>query len=429
MIEGSRFILSLAAAVGLAVGAAPAGAASLAELYAAGDLEAAEALAAAQLAGQPATQPDASPEAALLQGRLALLGNHLEAADRWLTQARAAAATAVDAVEPLAELRYRQLRFADAAALLREAGETARADQLASLAGKGPYALDAGSPATLELPFVQTDPLPLVEARINGSDPVFLLVDTGASELTLDPEFAAAIGARTFGKATGTFGGGTQAEYELGSVDSLALGEWTLRDVPVRLLPTRRFAAVTGGRQVDGVLGTNVFYRFRSTLDYPAGALRLERVQAGEKAAVAACAVEIPFWMAGDHFLLARGAAGDLEPGLLLVDTGLAGPAFAAPRSTLDALAVEVDEENASEGMSGGGKIRVAPFGLSRLSLGPVVSENLVGIAGAFPEKLEHALGVHVTGLVSHAFFRSYALTFDFQSMRLVLTPGEGCGG
>ena len=47
--------------------------------------------------------------------------------------------------------------------------------------------------------FVQTDPLPIVRTRIDGSEDVLLLIDTGAAELILDPEFAATVGAVRFG--------------------------------------------------------------------------------------------------------------------------------------------------------------------------------------------------------------------------------------
>ena len=45
--------------------------------------------------------------------------------------------------------------------------------------------------------------------------------------------------------------------------------------------------------------------------------------------------------------------------------------------------------------------------------------EGLPGVAGAFPPSLEHSEGFRIAGLISHAFFRPYAVTFDFDRMRL----------
>ncbi len=367
---------------------------------------------------------------ALASGRLALYGNRLDLAERYLTSALESATSdgdpsRADAARALAEVHSRRGEFGAAASLLEEV-HPAAASQLRSFGGRTPYALSEASPRSSRIPFVQTDPLPLLEARIDGGDPVYLLLDTGAGQLILDSEFAAERGLATFGSGSGTVAGGQQAEYELGAIRSLGLGEWTLEDLPVKILPTRRLAPVAGGRTVDGILGTHVLSRFRATIDYPGGVLLLQRLGEGESPNIPDCAFEMPFWMAGDHFLLARGTVGDLEPGLFLVDTGLAGPAFAAPRSTLEALGVELEETPAMEGLGGAGKVSVKPFDLDRLSLGAVERQGLVGLAGAFPESLPQSLGLPVVGLISHAFFRPYALSFDFGSMRLRMTP-EGC--
>lgn len=44
--------------------------------------------------------------------------------------------------------------------------------------------------------------------------------------------------------------------------------------------------------------------------------------------------------------------------------------------------------------------------------------------AGAFP--LENVLGFSIGGIISHGFFRHYALTFDFVGMRLFLKRKKG---
>ena len=129
-----------------------------------------------------------------------------------------------------------------------------------------------------EVAFVQTDPLPIVEMRVNGSEPAFFVVDTGGGELILDPGFADKVGARRFGKRTATFAGDATAEVELAHVERVALGTVTVYNVPVRLLPTGRFSAVAWGRPIAGVLGTTLLRQFRFTLDYAGGRLRLGRL-------------------------------------------------------------------------------------------------------------------------------------------------------
>jgi hypothetical protein len=54
------------------------------------------------------------------------------------------------------------------------------------------------------------------------------------------------------------------------------------------------------------------------------------------------------------------------------------------------------------------------------LTLGEARESN---IPGSFlgPFQLENAFGFHIGGLISHAFFRPYSLTFDFTGMRIFL--------
>jgi hypothetical protein len=402
-----------------AVAVAPAattavGAAEIDRLLLAGDVEGAERL-ALPFGLDAASATD--PALALAVGRVRLLRNELDAAERWLQRALALDATGTAAPRLLAEAYRRRDRFAEAIPLLRAAGQTAEADMLASFAGQSPYELAADSPAETSVDFVQTDPLPLMRLRVNGKDGTFLL-DTGGSDLLLDPEFAAAAGARTFGSREGTFGGGKKAETGIGRVDSLTLGAVTIRNLPVRTLPTRRFGAVCGGCTVDGVLGTVVLYHFLSTIDYPAGKLSLRR--RGAAADAAGAAHRIRFWMAGDHYLLALGGLGDAPALPLLVDTGLAGMAFTAPPA-LFAAAGLAPAGPSGTGTGGGGAMTVTPVDVPLLALGDARREQLTGVIGPFPPQLETSQGVRIAGLISHEFFRRWALTFDFDRMELRL--------
>lgn len=197
------------------------------------------------------------------RGMVALFENRLADARRWLTAALGISPAGRELRSQLAESHYRADEFGPVARLYRQLGREARAAQLESFAGRKPYRTD-GSGA--EVPFVQTDPLPVIEARVNGSGPVFFLIDTGASELILDSEFADSVGAGRFGADSATFAGDRRAQVEYGRADSVILGNLAVHDVPVRILSTRRFAAAAGGRRVDGIVGTVFLYHFLATL-------------------------------------------------------------------------------------------------------------------------------------------------------------------
>ncbi|HXV86348.1 MAG TPA: aspartyl protease family protein, partial [Gemmatimonadales bacterium] len=254
----------------------------------------------------------------------------------------------------------------------------------------------------------------------NGSEPGYFLIDTGGSEVILDDEFAKSVGAPDFGAETGTFAGGQRAPVHQSSIESLQLGELEVRNVPAHILSTRRFSAVAQGKRVDGILGTILFYHFRTTLDYRTGELILER-RTGQAASPPAGAVVMPFWMAGDHLMLAWGRMNGAGPFLWFVDTGLAGPGFTGPRATITEAGIELPSQPTAQGQGGGGRVSVTPFAVAELSLGDAAEKNIVGVFGPFPESLEMSHGFRIAGIISHQFFRRYAVTFDFDAMQLIL--------
>jgi predicted aspartyl protease len=362
-----------------------------------------------------------------LRGRIALLGNRLDDAEKWLTRALELAPEDNATRMLLAEAYCRRDDFARAAPLYRAAGREARAKQLESLGGGLPYQFE-GKPEVTHLDFVRTDPLPVVRPRVNGSAEANFIIDTGGGELILDTEFAKTLGVTNFGEESGEFGGGKRAPVGHGRVDALTLGEFVVRNVPVSLLPTRRLGAAAGGKQVDGILGTVLLYHFLPTLDYPGRRLTLQRRQRAVSAghAVKAPAAEghtVPFWMSGDHYMVAQGTVNGSKPMLFFVDTGLAGAAFTCPESTANEAGIKPIKALEREGVGGGGKVRATPFVVDELTLGPVKSSHkLAGVYGVFPASLEHGQGYRIGGLISHQFFKPYAVTFDFDAMRLYLT-------
>jgi hypothetical protein len=131
-------------------------------------------------------------------------------------------------------------------------------------------------------------------------------------------------------------------------------------------------------------------------------------------------------WLGGDHYVVTRGRLGSGPEALWFVDTGLAGAGVTVPPSTLQAAGIAVpDTSTGSTGVGGGGAMKYQMFPVEDFRLGPASSGRLIGIFGAFPPTLEHAFGYRIAGIISHAFFRSWRVTFDFDAMQLVLEKPE----
>jgi hypothetical protein len=364
--------------------------------------------------------------AVLRTGYIALLSNRLEEARSKLSKALEMKPDDQAALSLLAEAWSRSDEFEKAAPLLRTIGRETKAAQMESFKGVSPYRIE-GPSAVTSLKFVLTDPLPVVEVRVNGGKKVNFFIDTGGAELIVDTEFAKESGLPLYGSESGTFAGGKKSNFEFGRADSVTLGEFVVKDLPVHVMPVRQFSKpVFGGLQVDGIIGTVLLYHFFPTLDYPGGRLILRRrnpegetdfaKEIREKTSIA-----VPFWIAGDHFMVGWGTVNKGRPLLFFVDTGLAGGGFTCPESTLRDAGINLPEKPAGEGLGGGGKVSVFPFTVGELSFGEAKAKDVQGIfSGPFP--LEEAFGFHLGGLISHGFFRPYAVTFDFAGMKILLT-------
>ncbi|MGI9169043.1 MAG: tetratricopeptide repeat protein, partial [Caulobacteraceae bacterium] len=140
---------------------------------------------------------DPSDYRAILQsGRVALLSNRLGDARKWLKRAIDLRPGGAEAKILLAETYYRDDDFQRAAAaldgvdvgadkLIASQYPTLNVAKLKSFNGQTPYEVVGGGEAT-HLPFLKSDPLPLVSVRVDGGKPVTFFIDTGGSEVTLD---------------------------------------------------------------------------------------------------------------------------------------------------------------------------------------------------------------------------------------------------
>ena len=371
--------------------------------------------------------------ATLQLGRIALLSNRLDEAQKWLEKAKTLQPDETDAKVMLAEVFYRRDDFQKAAAalngvdvnsnkLITSQYPTLNVAKLESFKGQTPYELQGNGEST-HVKFVSTDPLPILNVRVNGGEEVTFFIDTGGSEVTLDTDFAKELGVPQFASMQGTFSGGQHQEVQLGRIESLTIGDWTVKNLPVAMLPLRQLSEGLGVKQINGIIGTTLFYHFLKTMDYPRGELVLRRKTAKNLEEFRKSAdkrVTVPIWMASDHFMVGWGRVETLQPTLLFVDTGLTGAGVKLAESVIKDAGIKLEENKASQGAGGGGTLKIVPYTVHQVSFGDIKEENVPGLFdGPFP--WENTFGFHLAGMVGHDFFKSYAVTFDFQNMQIFL--------
>jgi|HubBroStandDraft_3_1064219.scaffolds.fasta_scaffold14685_1 predicted aspartyl protease len=394
-------------------------------------------------------------------GHIALLSNKLDDAEPWLRKALDLKHGDADAKIMLAETLYRKNDFFHAARALQGLGPddaklknylTLNEAKLESFRDEDPYKFERDAGESTRLPFIKSDPLPVVNVRVNGGRDVAFFIDTGGSELLLDSEFSRELNVKPMSSVEGTFSGGQHAQVESGRVDSLTLGSWTLRNIPVGMMPLRSLSSGFGVKQINGCIGTNVLYQFLSTIDYRTGELILRKKNAanlkrfdaaggpsgapgvgrrsggrntqpknppGANNTAVTNGIVVPMWMAGDHFMVAWGRVNTQPISLFFVDSGLAGAGVKLAESAIQQAGIHLDESKATEGQGGGGMLKIIPYTVAQFTVGEITEQNVPGLYdGPFP--WENEFGFHLAGMFGSDFLKHYAVTFDFTNMRII---------
>jgi predicted aspartyl protease len=331
------------------------------------------------------------PAVLLALARLAVWRNHLDEADKYVR--------AIDSAAP----------EASPATAITKTIALRRSDDSPEL-----YQGVPSSPVTI--PFLARDPLPTLVGKVNGREAGFL-IDTGADQLVIDEELAKQLKIISGDAQNGTFAGGKTGAVAHGLVEHLELGQLSLTHIPVTILPTRRFTGFA--HQVDGIIGTRFLARFRATIDYPYSRLVLAPRKSAPEASKSA--TTLPLWLIGDHFLYTAGQLNDKQLGMWLVDTGLAGGGVMIwDRKIADAAGVKLDAGQTETGMGGGGEVSAISFTATKMTLRNAEARN---VPGKFIQGSPIGAGpaFKVAGIVSHDFFKGWALTIDIDRMELVL--------
>jgi tetratricopeptide (TPR) repeat protein len=389
------------------------------DLFRAGDFSKAKDLYAEVLKKEPDNY-----QAILALGKIKLFGNRLEQSEIFLKKAIKINPQDNEPKALLAEAYYRRDNFQEAAPLFRAIGKTAMADKLESFKNLLPNQIEGNVDGT-SIKFVRTDPLPVVSIKINNKEEVLFLIDTGGAELILETEFAEKIGAKKFGEEMSSFAGGRKAVTYHGAVDQVQIGDFVVKNVPVSIGEGPKRAEVILGLPIRGILGTVFLYHFIFTLDYPDGQLILlrkteENMKNMKRLVESKDNISVPFWMAGNHIMVAKATVNGSKPLLFFVDTGMAGGGFDCSENTIKEANIELSKES-RQGMGGGGEVQIREGIVREIALGNAKEFNIKGLFGAFPPSMEYQFGFRLAGIISHGFFRPYKLTFDFTTMNLFL--------
>jgi aspartyl protease len=296
----------------------------------------------------------------------------------------------------------------------------------AALAGV-PYQV-RGAEST-RVPTVSIDPLPVIEASLNGGPPQPFLWDTGATTPGFTTDLADELGLTAVASKTGVDGDGVSATLYFGWLESFRIGEIEARNLPVSWSDLTR-PAPPGGPKPVGALGTVFFSHFLTTLDYQGlGFVLRRKSEAGLRQFQAAARREgyrpLPLWLADTredwtHFPCTLGSLNDFGPRVVSTDTGGQGRGIETTVPIAQQAGITVDY---NDPVPANGQLypSISP---GKISLGDAVGTHVLGVVRPQqPGSGPNGFQFQTIGNFTHEFFKPFAATLDFGGMNLYVTP------
>lgn len=300
---------------------------------------------------------------------------------------------------------------------------SARAHRTASSGTAPAIQLISGCiPASIH--FQLTDSLIYVQASLNGSNLLWMVLDTGSNITVFDESVSKALGLSLRGKGN-AYGPGQGSPQKLAyaSHTTLRFAGNKLSDQTVATLPLDWFSREVG-RNTDGFLGANLFSNFVVEIDYENQVLRLYDAAAYS---YSGSGQRLPLEFTRDNIPRVRAEVitpeGKSISGIFLVDTGSTTGLWLTKMFS-DAHPELFSAEKTNElprAVAVGGEIRSRGGRLPAIRLGGFViqmpitrfSENTSGLF-AMP---------HSAGTIGAHILQRFTVIFDYPHRQMILQP------
>jgi hypothetical protein len=294
-------------------------------------------------------------------------------------------------------------------------------------ATRAPHSASDASSAPIH--FQLADGLIYVQARLNDSMPLWMMLDTGSSVTAFDESVSRTLGIRFVGEGNAYGPGqGSPQMLAFASHTTLMFGGEELSDQTVATLPLEWFSREVG-RRTDGFLGSNLFRNYVVEIDYANQVLRLYDPATY---AYSGPGQRLPLQFIWDDIPTVRAEVvtqdGTDITGVFLVDSGAttavwltkafteAHPEFLSEHETIEVPNV----------VAVGGELRARLGRLSAVRLGGFLvsmpltqfSQNTSGIF-ATP---------NITGTIGAQMLRRFTVIFDYAHREMILEPNEHFG-
>lgn len=279
----------------------------------------------------------------------------------------------------------------------------------------------------VSVPFDYSQREIVVKGRINGSGEMEFLLDTGASDTIIDRRVAAEHYLTKFGQYDiAAMSGMVTARSS--SIKRLELGNLLMNDVPARILDLSAQSRQMG-KNIAGIIGTNVISKFLVTLDYAKPAIVFADIDSTARPAKAAAT---PFTQKQAPFVKVIFNGKDEQ--VLLFDTGAAFnhiPPNVAQRY-LGSDPANVRHSTEGTGLDGR-SLQLGTVVVDSVTIGGLPSRK---VSFTFPSGAEAQKAATKSGgreggffqdsrlgILGNPFFQNFIVTIDYKFNRLLLQP------
>lgn len=271
-----------------------------------------------------------------------------------------------------------------------------------------------------QLPFEQDGNMIFVAVRANGSKPLSFGLDTGAYLSVVNTSIAQQLGLKTGSQGVGFGAGGRVASINLPDI-TLDVGGALMKDLDLSAMDLVALEN-SMGRNMDGILGAELFQRYVVEIDYERKEITLyepaDFVYRGRGEI-------LPLSFYHRHpYVRARVALPGIEPveGEFVIDAGsnfpvILLPSFIEQKNLRESLPPTV----AIFGRGVGGEILMPIGRASALELGGVRLESPITAfpaSGWFGERGK-------AGNIGSAVLRRFKVFFDYSRTRMILEPNK----
>ena len=271
------------------------------------------------------------------------------------------------------------------------------------------------------VPFVLEGNRPVLDIKVNGNlAPQRFVLDTGSGMSVISEKTAKRLKIKPVARGGHAKGIGGDGKFEIvyGLIRQIAIGDITIRNVPVYI---RRFHS--DANEVDGYIGLSLISKFLTTVDYGDQSFVMTRSDEAARTFRERGDVSLPLRLTSSGFLSGEvQIEGISAPLNFIVDTGASVSVISDEVARIDALSPFESTERLRVVGSAGITDDVSTYRLPRVTFGSHSRTDITAVAlnlGIINE----ASGFEQAGILGGNFLRNYRLTFDFKNSRVTFVP------